>query len=178
MIEICITHEEFSQNLHFQDLEIRRLSKSNIDELQPFLENFNDFFMLCEGVEASAASMLSACPPSKNINMDKLCLGIYLSDDLIGFIDLIKDYPLDEVLTIGYLLVHPSYQSLKLGVILVDSLVVWAAQQKFKKLTLLVQKQNQRALSFWQKNQFQIVETLKGKLGEKVNFTDILERIL
>ena len=47
--------------------------------------------MLCEGVKPSAESILTVCPPSKNITKDKFCLGVYKAESLVGFIDLIKD---------------------------------------------------------------------------------------
>lgn len=178
MVETFSVPNNLLQELGSIDIQIRKIEEIHKKELQSFLDHFKDFFMLCEGVKPSAESILTVCPPSKNITKDKFCLGVYKAESLVGFIDLIKDYPREKVLTIGYLLVHPLYRSTGIGSLLVEFLYIWGQQQGFKKLRLRVQKQNARALAFWQKNKFKITKTITESLGEKLNTTDILERLI
>ena len=133
--------------------------------------------MLCEGmVKGSANSILTACPASKDILKDKLCLGAFKENILVAFVDLIKNYPSEGVLTIGYLLVHPSCQSIGLGSRLIEIISQWALKHDFTKLRLGAQEQNGRALSFWQKNSFSVIKTIEEKLESRTNQTYVLER--
>ena len=170
--------EIYSFSFQNQIMEVQKVDVTDIKKLQIFLENFEDFFILCEGVRPSAKNVLSACPTFKDPNKDKICLAVSMQDLFVGFIDLISNYPSDNVLTVGYLLIHPSYQSLGLGTAVVDWLLNWTKKQGFITLRLAVQKQNSRALGFWKKNKFTITKTLEETLGEKINLTDVLERPL
>ncbi len=165
------------RNLISTNVEIKKIDKNNLDELQKFLNYFNDFFILCEGVTGSAEDILLACPASKEIT-EKLCLGAFEEGELIGFIDLIRNYPFQQILTIGYLLVHPSCRTLGIGTNLVNALSSWATEQGFTKIRVGVQKQNPKALNFWQKNGFKITKTIIEHLGIRTSETDVLERNL
>lgn len=166
---------ESSHFFQLQDMEVMKLDESDLDVLQGFLNNSDDFFILCEGVKGSAAAILTACPPAKDLAKDKLCLGVFENGALIGFLDLIKNHPADGTLVIGYFLVHPEKRSKGIGTHIIVSLSHWAIQQSFSKLRLCVQRQNPRALDFWVKNGFKIVDTIIEKLGHQRNETDILE---
>jgi GNAT superfamily N-acetyltransferase len=169
--------EKSDKDWFLPDMSIKKIDHSTCEELQTFLDHFKDFFMLCEGVSPSATNVLQACPISKDISQDKLCLGIYKDTVFIAFIDIIKNYPTQNVLTIGYFLIHPSYRLLGLGSKIIHFLTQWTFDQGFTKLRLSVQSQNLKALAFWQKNDFNIVKKIKEELGKKTNETYILEYV-
>lgn len=152
--------------------DIRLLSADSLDDIQQFIQLFDDFFELCEGEKGSAVGILSACPPSKNIDKDKFVLGIYKHNNLIGMLDIIRDYPKKKIWTIGYFLIHPNYRNLGIGGNLIRDL-----RDSLQKITLrcIVQKQNERALKFWRANGFIIVNQIEEKLGPLINTTYILE---
>ncbi len=152
--------------------DIRLLSADSLDKIQEFIQLFNEFFELCEGEKGSAAEILLSCPSSKNINVDKFALGIYKQNTLIGLLDMIRDYPEKNCWTIGYFLIHPDYRNQGIGTLLIRDL-----QHALQKITLrcVVQKQNEKALNFWKRNRFIIVNQQKEKLGPLINITYILE---
>lgn len=159
------------------DMIIKKIDHADREELQTFLDQFKDFFMLCEGVSPSAIDLLQACPSGKDIAQDKLCLGMYKANVFIAFIDMIKNYPVQNVLTVGYFLVHPFYRAHGIGTRIVYFLTQWAMNHGFTKLRLRVQSQNPKALAFWQKNDFNIVKTITEDLGEQTHKTYILEHV-
>ena len=91
------------------------LTSDNANEIESFIELFNDFFQLCEAENGSVSGILNACPPSKDIHKDKFVLGLYDGHTLIGLVDILRDYPQNGVWTIGYLLIHPKYRCQGLG---------------------------------------------------------------
>ena len=155
--------------------DVRILSFDQIDELQTFLNLFNDFFQLCEGTPCSAPNILTVCPPSKNWIDDKYVLGIYDKNGLISLIDLIRDYPEIDVWTIGYLLIHPDQRNKGIGTRLIHDLYDAITPSKFR---CIVQKQNEKGLSFWLANGYQIVSQTEDVLGNELKIQYILEKIM
>ena len=175
---MCDTHalfESFCQEMRDLGLEIKRLGHADTDNLQRFLALFEDFFLLCEGVKGSAEDLLETCPSSKNVAQDKLVLGVYKNQELIGLIDLIQDYPEKGTWTIGYLLVHPQYRSSGYGRIFVEGLAAVLLVCGATKLRCIVQEQNPRALRFWQKCGFDVVRKVQVTSGVLTGYIHVLE---
>lgn len=156
-------------------LGARQLDEADLDAMQQFLNLVSDFFLLCEGEEPEAISMLQACPSTKSKTKDKVCLGFFKAGKMISLLDFIKGYPQDSIITIGYLLVHPHHRSQKIGSKIVEALRGIAKAQGYLKLRLGVQAQNSKALHFWQQNNFTVTKQIQEKLGTKINLTNILE---
>lgn len=152
---------------------LRLLTTDYANEIEPFIELFNDFFQLCEGENGSWTEILNACPPSKDINKDKFVLGLYEEHTLIGLLDIIRDYPQAGVWTIGYLLIHPKYRSQGLGSKFIKDL---ETSLNVVKLRCIVQEQNVRALDFWKSNGFLITAQIKDTLGKLESVTYVLEK--
>lgn len=157
---------------------IIRLSEIQINDLQEFVHNFNEFFLLCEGEIGSAEGLLKACPPSKNIRKDKFILGVYDGKKLKGVIDLIRDYPADGIWTIGYFLIHPASRGNHMGYNFIKDVEKSLIHQSAVKLRCGVQEQNINALRFWLKCDFEIVDKILETLGKSKHLTYILEKSL
>ncbi|WP_147285965.1 GNAT family N-acetyltransferase [Legionella busanensis] len=145
------------------DFEVKLLTQNSLQELQAFIDLFNDFFQLCEGKKGSAAGILTACPPTKDIQQDKFVLGFYQKEHLLGLIDLIANYPQNSTWTIGYLLIHPSYQRQGLGAQFFHVLEQAISPNKMR---CVVQEQNERAFKFWQTLGFKMVYQREDNLGK------------
>ncbi|HAT8068530.1 TPA: GNAT family N-acetyltransferase [Legionella pneumophila] len=152
---------------------LRLLTADDADEVKPFIALFNDFFQLCEGEYGSWDGILKACPPFKDIHRDKFVLGLYYEYMLIGLLDLIRDYPQAGIWTIGYLLVHPKHQRKGLGSKFIKDLETALRPSTMR---CVVQKQNARALYFWQNNGFLITSQTQETLGRLENLTYVLEK--
>ena len=157
---------------------LKILTIHETEEVQHFLDLFCDFFQLCEGSAGSATELLEACPSVKNIREDKMVLGIYRDQILIGIIDLIQDYPDNGIWTIGYLLIHPKYQGKGIGSEFICDLKISLKNANAFKLRCVVQSQNQKSLQFWQRNSFVIEKEIQETLGKLTNQTFILEKNL
>lgn len=158
--------------------QIRLLSDTDADQLQKFLNAFDDFFLSCEGEKGSAVSMLNACPPNKDIKKDKHVLGIYEQEKLIGMIDLLQNYPIDGTWMIGYLLIHPDYRGKHIGSRLMQSLCKILKEKGILRLRCIVQDENPKALAFWLNNGFVIEKSIEQPLGAKINSSKVLEKKL
>lgn len=167
--------KSFCREMCELDLGVKCLDHKERDDLQVFLGLFDDFFLLCEGVKGLSEDLLTACPPSKNLAQDKLVLGVYKAQELIGLIDLIQDYPERGTWTIGYLLVHPQYRLFGYGQRLVEKLAAVLLENGATKMRCIVQEQNPRALRFWQKCGFGIVRKTQTTSGVLMSVISVLE---
>ncbi|MCE2951494.1 MAG: GNAT family N-acetyltransferase [Alphaproteobacteria bacterium] len=138
--------------------DVRLLQEEDAPVLQPFLMLFEDFFWTCEQTLPDAKELLRTHPPQKDPLLDKGVFGFYENNQLYGLVDLVKDYPQNGTWTIGYLLVHPDHQRAHKSTSLVRALESLTSAG-MRILRCIVQKENHRALSFWQRSGFIPVPT-------------------
>jgi len=87
-------------------------------------------------------------PQNKSFE-DKFLLGIYKSNDLIGIIDIIRDYPTISEWTIGLLLLEPKERGRGLDTAIHEALDKWAKSFGAKRFRIGVIDYNDRAFKFW-----------------------------
>ena len=114
-------------------------------------------------------------PFLQNISKDKILLGLYDGNTLIGLIDIIKIYPEECTWTIGYLLIHPSCRNKSIGSNLINAII---DIYRTRKLRCVVQNQNTRALKFWKHNGFFVTKTITEHSDNIEDITFILEKEL
>lgn len=156
---------------------IKILTFQEEDELQLFLDVFENFFKKIEGEKPSAKALLEACPALKTLE-DKIVLGIYKKESLVGLVDLIRNYPQNQVWTLGYFLIHPQARSQGMGSKFLEDLIHALRKNKVFTLRCGVQRENPRALHFWEKNGFLKIGEVQEKLGALTHQTFILEKQL
>ncbi|MFN7709551.1 MAG: GNAT family N-acetyltransferase [Holosporales bacterium] len=161
--------------LEIENYKMRLLRQADADVVQTLLDACQDYFMLCEGEPGMAQALFMACPPQKSHDEDKVVLGLFHQDQVIGMIDLIRDYPEDGTWTIGYLLIHSNYRNLGLGQKWVRQMATILKDLGAQKLRCVVQQQNPRALHFWQQLGFAVQASQRQDLGTIINQVDVLE---
>lgn len=130
---------------------------SEMAELQRVLEEAPEFsgrVTGCPPQPADAQSTYSALPDGKSYN-DKFVYGIYLDGQMVGCIDVIRDYPRGGIAWIGLLLVSEKLHGLGIGKrayqLLRGEIRLWDG---CKCIQLAVVSTNAVALPFWEKMGF------------------------
>lgn len=157
---------------------IRYLGEKSLYDLQCFVDLFENFFEQCEGAKGSALGILKACPVTKDRLRDKFLIGLYQNDLLIGLIDLIQNYPHDEVWMIGYFLIHPQFRNKDLGSRFIADVEQSLKRYGVKRLRCVVQRQNPKAYSFWRKNNFSLQNEIVENRNGQDQFSYIMEKNL
>ena len=124
------------------------------------------FFLLTQGKEAtieSSAEDITAAPPNFDIS-NKLYLGIWRNDDIIGILDLLKGYPNEDCIWVGLLLIHSNFHNKKIGSTIVDAVLKSAELERYKSVQLGVFGANTKGLSFWEKHGFSSIRTTKDNI--------------
>jgi GNAT superfamily N-acetyltransferase len=139
---------------------VRRLSRSDAASLQVLYERCTDYHEQHEGIPTrptAAEEELSACPPGKQLS-DKFALGVYSPDDvLVGYLDLMRDFPSAGEWQIGLLMLDPSQRGGGLGACVYGAAADWVASQGAHTISLGVLEEAPRAERFWRRMGFEEV---------------------
>jgi len=116
--------------------KIAQLSKQNYDIVEELCNKCSDYFILSGGAlptKDDVSALFTDLPPNKSLE-DKFLLGIYRYNNLIGIIDIVRDYPIISEWTIGLLLLEPKERGRGLGTVIHEALVKWAKSLGAKNL--------------------------------------------
>jgi hypothetical protein len=111
MIENDSSWREFiMQNIDLAcGYNIKQLSKDNNNIVEKLCEKCTDYYILSDGVFPSKEEIdkiFIDLPPNKNFE-DKFLLGAYKSGELVGIVDIIKDFPTIGEWMLGLMLIEP-----------------------------------------------------------------------
>jgi RimJ/RimL family protein N-acetyltransferase len=153
------------------------LGEAEQPALQRLLELCADFEILVTGAPATseaAAELMTACPPGHPIEK-KLVFGIARDGDLVGAVDLLRDFPEPDDWYLGLLLLAPQERGGGLGEAVVTALRTWIAAQGGRAIRLAVQQQNEAGERFWARMGFQRVGTAVQGLERRNNQVALME---
>lgn len=131
--------------------KIKHLTKDNNNIVERLCEKCSDYYILSDGKLPSKDEIdkiFTDLPPNKNLK-DKFLLGVYKSDELVGIVDIIKDFPTIEEWMLGLMLIEPKERGNGLGKIIHEALVRWAKKLGAKSFRIGVLKDNYEAFKFW-----------------------------
>ena len=101
----------------------------------------------------SIAEDMSALPPGKDAG-DKFFYGYFDEQKLMAIMDLVVDYPAENVAFIGLFMMDKAMQGKGAGSRIVSECADFLKRNGYKKLRLAVDKGNPQSKAFWLKNGF------------------------
>lgn len=96
-------------------------------------------------------------PPNVSKNQKKYCLLKY-DRQVVGMIDLIENFPERKTNFIGLFMIDKEYQGKGYGTKIINELFELFKKEKKDKVRLAVILENKKAMGFWKKQDFSIVE--------------------
>ena len=154
-----------------EDAVFRPLGEAEQPALQRLLERCADFEILMHGsppTAEAAQELLEACPAGHPIEK-KLVFGLERDDELVGALDVLRDYPQPDDWYLGLLLLEPQSRSGGLGERVVANLRSWIAGQGGHAIRLAVHDLNEDGARFWMKMGFQPVGTAVQEQDGRAN---------
>lgn len=146
------------------------LEPAELQAVQHLLERCDDYFLLVEGLHTwpqAAQEMMTDRPPDHKPE-DKLMIGIYQQDKLIGLLEGMKRYPVQGMWWIGLLAVDPDYRNQGLGERIMRGFEVLAAKSGAWAIGIGVAEINEDAYRFWKRVGFELNEkTTPRRFGER-----------
>lgn len=136
---------------------VARLTPAEAADLQDLYERCTDFHELTEGSPTrptAASEELVALPPGKEL-ADKFPFGVHApAGRLIGFLDLMRDYPAEREWWIGLLMLDPAVRGAGLGSRIYRAAAEWVGSQHGSAIYIGVLEQNGAAERFWRREGF------------------------
>ena len=115
------------------------------------------------------ADRLLAFVPSGKSRADKLVFGVIEAGEMVGVVELLREYPQAHDWYLGLLLLSPEVRGVGVGASVLEQIVEMAAAEGVRELHLIVREDNPRALRFWRRHGFEIVDRRVQDLGTKTN---------
>ena len=129
---------------------------------------FSDYQTATPSLEEIRAEFWLDVPPNIPLNQKKL-FGIFVDNQLIGFVDLLLDYPKTQSATLGYLVLHQKMRKQGLGALIYQQIESQLVQYQYQNVRLGVITANLPAYYFWTKMGFEPYETILTDYGEQTN---------
>ena len=164
------------------DYKLIYLTQDEEPQVEALLQRCADYLDLVAGMEPSrelARDLLTALPPGKE-REDKMLLGVFAeAGELVGLLDVVRNYPEPAVWFLGLLLLEPAQRGQGLGEKLYGAFERWAQTLGAKEIRLSVAEQNEAAFRFWQRLGFLERERQAPSLfGAKESVFILMNRLL
>ena len=147
--------------------KVRTLDRNDVDIIYD-MSCKNEIFYKYHPPFVTKESILEdmeALPPNKSYD-DKFYIGFFEDDSLVANMDLIRDYPSEEIAFIGLFMTNVQYQNKGIGTNIIKDMCDYLKNLGYKKVRLGVDKGNPQSNSFWQKNGFYIISENEYKVME------------
>jgi RimJ/RimL family protein N-acetyltransferase len=127
------------------------LSAADLDLIIQLNKNCSDFFLFQNGLppsEEDAREIFEFIPPRPS-GITKLPIGIFLAEELIGVMDVLRGYRTASEWYLGFMLFAPSFRSQGFGTEIHNEFVSYARRAGALRLLLAVLEENESARRFW-----------------------------
>lgn len=159
------------------DYMIKSLSIDSLEEIEMLNQECSDYYILHEGVLPSrkeALEIFDELPPGK-LYEDKYSLGVFNNtNELIGIIDIVRDFPVVGEWMIGLLLIKPKERSKGLGKIIHVALVRWATTLGATSFRIGVIEDNYKGKKFWSALGYIKIKEAILKKEKKTNVVNVM----
>jgi RimJ/RimL family protein N-acetyltransferase len=140
-----------------------------------------DFFLFQNGLppsEADAREIFEFIPPQSS-GATKLPIGIFLSEELIGMMDVLRGYRTASEWYLGFMLFAPSFRGQGFGTEIHNEFVSYARRAGALRLLLAVLEENESARRFWLRLDYRKVKDYPPKpFGNRFHACTEFEMVL
>lgn len=157
----------------------RLLTFIDLPALQGLIEQCADYIELVSGSPPSsneAEMLIASLPPGRTLD-DKFLIGIFdQSGEMIGLIDAVKDYPVEGVWWLGLQLLAPEFRGAGIGEQFYRAFENWIIEQGATQVQLGVLESNPRALVFWERLGFILIDRKTSSHGGIQHQVHVMQR--
>jgi RimJ/RimL family protein N-acetyltransferase len=157
--------------------KIKSLCADNYNIVEKLCEKCSDYFILQNGTLPSKEEVdeiFFSLPPDKNYE-DKFVSGIYkFNDELVGIIDIVRDYPTAGEWMLGLMLIEPEERGSGLGKIVHKALVDWATDLGAKFFRIGVMEDNYKGANFWSALGYSKIKEVNINCKEKTHVVNVM----
>ncbi|GAA0701673.1 GNAT family N-acetyltransferase [Paraclostridium ghonii] len=146
---------------------IKQVSLEQSSDIEKLYGLCSDYHMICSGREANKQDVKDIFTyTEKKTVEDSLTLGIYEYNELVGLVDIFKNYPEINTWSIGLLLLAPNKRRNKLGSLVHEELKKYALDLGVHTFRIGVLEENIVAHKFWNSLGYTKVKESNISFGE------------
>lgn len=181
--EILRKHYENIRRRNTMDLtqlskkyKCRRLNDTDIDAIYALCVRNSLYYEYCppDVTKESIAKDMLALPPNVDPGQ-KYYMGFFAEDRLVAVLDLIDDYPQQDIAYIGFFMVDVAFQHSGIGSEIISTVSEYLCSNGYSSIRLAWVKGNPQAEHFWKKNGFMPIKETSASVADVVI---LAERIL
>lgn len=165
---------KISENYNLQILSI-----NDLNSIKKLCESCSDYYIMSGGVlptEEEINEIFTDLPPNKK-QQDKHLFGVFKSNILVGIVDVVRDFPINDEWIIGLLLLKPNERGKGLGEKIHEVLIQWAKPLGAKSFRVGVIIENINAIRFWDRLGYIEIEKKSMNIKQK-NHVVIVKRLV
>ncbi|MFC3418689.1 GNAT family N-acetyltransferase [Salinicoccus hispanicus] len=110
------------------------------------------------------AEFLLDVPPGVDIENKEVYV-IYQEQNIIGFLDILFNYPDTSACMIGYLVIDQKHRNQGIGQQVYDQAIAYIKVKDIQKVRLSVVEENKSAIKMWNKQGFETVDEVTTEYG-------------
>jgi len=133
-------------------MKIKIIDETHVNEIQNLCFNCSDYFLMEQGKIANSdegINILKAIPPNKTLE-EKYVYGLFNeTENLVGLMDINKDYPEKNTWMLGLLLIDPAERRKGLGRDFHEEIKAIVKAEKGSKIRIGVLEENKSVIIFW-----------------------------
>ncbi|WP_434122314.1 GNAT family N-acetyltransferase [Salinicoccus roseus] len=130
-------------------------------------DHFRDYMEVVPSLDEVKEEFLLDVPPGMDIK-NKEVYGVYREENLIGFLDILFNYPESHTCMIGYLVIDQNYRKQGIGQQVFNHAVAYAKEKDMRKIRLSVIKENEPAVRMWKKQGFETIDEEVTEYGTQL----------
>jgi RimJ/RimL family protein N-acetyltransferase len=157
--------------------KVNLLSVDNPKIVEELCEKCSDYYILHEGILSSKEEIdeiFNALPTNKNYD-DKFILGIYKFDnELVGIIDIVRDFPTVGEWMLGLMLIEPQERGNGVGKTVHEALIRWAINLGAKSFRIGVIEENNKGIKFWSALGYTKIKEVTMNFTEKTHIVNVM----
>ncbi|KEI01249.1 GNAT family N-acetyltransferase [Clostridium botulinum] len=165
------------QNINLSNkYNIRKLFKDNEYIVEKLCEKCSDYYILHDGIIPSkqkVKEIFIALPPNKNYK-DKFVLGVYKFDELVGIVDIVKNFPTMGEWMLGLIVIDPEERGNGLGKRVHKELVAWAKALGAKSFRVGVIEENYKGIKFWSSLGYKKIKEINMDFIAKTHVVNVM----
>lgn len=152
-----------------QRYKVRCLNESDVDAILALCQNNTIYYQYCPPLvtRQSIFDDMTALPPNKT-HKDKFYVGYFEGEQLIAVMDVIKGFPHEKTVYIGFFMTHVTIQNKGIATSIIDDLSQYLSTIGIHYIQLSWVKNNPQATHFWLKNKFMAIETAVNQRQDTV----------
>lgn len=127
------------------------LTKDDAGDVLDLYARCTDYFMLQDGEPATLADAIGLFDdvPTEKSAADQTIIGWQGENGLIALAAILRDYPIDGVWYLGFMIVDPAARGQGIGRSIYDTIEQWAVDRGAQEIRLAVLVANEAAERFW-----------------------------